>query len=96
MEYTKDGLMRLSPEVVPTLVRDFYQRTIEGNLVDMLTEVEQRAIEDTGFRYFVDEVNRIFTLGGREESIPDAAIGYFIAYELFRRQAESNKLKRRR
>ena len=82
------------PEYFDKLENQIKERTVRK--IQKILECPQKRHLEGGAKYFVDEVNRMFTLGGREKIIPDAAIGYFIAYELFRRQAESNKLKRRR
>ena len=91
-KYTSEGLPKISKAVVDVLFRDLNQRGRERTLDQILLRlVDSIKNENDQFDEFVHRFESdLICLGYDAETMK---MGAYLAYELFRRQAESNSLE---
>lgn len=96
-DYTQDGLYVVSRRVIDVFFRDLSRLKEEGNWHRLRDEIIKRIHEENGA--LGDLVTKTFIPDNFKSETEEIKTNYLIvgfctAYELFRRQAEANKLEK--
>jgi len=94
-KYTQDRLYILSKEIIDTYLRDYFQRDREGNIKELIKEeITRIKTENREIVPLIDSVVTNMGSMGMDREAGGFVKGVCIVYELFRRQAEANKLEK--
>lgn len=92
--YTREGLRKISPGIVDVFFRDLVKRGKEKTLFPFLSELENTVSqENKSFEDFIKGyASAMISAGCLNKDIGYMKTGAYLAYEIFRRQAESDSL----
>ena len=94
VEYTQNGLPIVEPEIIQVLLRDWRRINAENKSPDLSIDIIRNLVQENPYLYefAIKTTRRLYKTKSNQE--PQAFLtGFCAAYELLRRQQETNQLE---